>query len=142
MDEGYDSGTTDFAPFINKIQQANPEVIMGGGHFQDGSTFARQLFEKNVSVKFLSLLVAPPEPTFAEIGDAAVGVIGPSQWEPGVAYNEAAAKALIENVLKRFERIDVLVNCASIWPAKPLEEVTAADVRRVHTYPVRARSAW
>lgn len=92
MDEGYDTGTTDFAPFINKIQQANPEVIMGGGHFQDGSTLARQLFEKNVSVKFLSLLVAPPEPTFAEIGDAAVGVVGPSQWEPGVAYNEAAAK--------------------------------------------------
>jgi branched-chain amino acid transport system substrate-binding protein len=92
MDEGYDSGTTDFAPFINKIQQSNPEVIMGGGHFQDGSTFARQLYEKNVSVKFLSLLVAPPEPTFAELGDAAVGVVGPSQWEPGVAYNEDAAK--------------------------------------------------
>lgn len=44
--------------------------------------------------------------------------------------NEAAAKALVENVLKRFEGIDVLVNCAAIWPAKPLEEVTAADVRR------------
>ena len=44
--------------------------------------------------------------------------------------NEAAAKALIENVLKRFERIDVLVNCAAIWPAKPLEGITAADVRR------------
>jgi ABC-type branched-subunit amino acid transport system substrate-binding protein len=92
MDEGYDTGTTDFAPFINKIQQAAPEIIMGGGHFQDGSTFARQLSEKKVPVKFLSLLVAPPEPSFAEIGDAAVGVIGPSQWEPGVAYNEDAAK--------------------------------------------------
>jgi ABC-type branched-subunit amino acid transport system substrate-binding protein len=92
MDEGYDTGTTDFAPFINKIQQANPDVIMGGGHFQDGSTLARQLYEKKVSVKFLSLLVAPPEPSFAELGDAAVGVVGPSQWEPGVAYNEEAAK--------------------------------------------------
>ena len=26
------------------------------------------------------------------VGDAALGVVGPSQWEPGVAYNEEAAK--------------------------------------------------
>ncbi len=33
-----------------------------------------------------SLLVAPPEPTFAEIGDAAFGIVGPSQWEPLAAF--------------------------------------------------------
>lgn len=91
--EGYDSGTTDFAPFINKIQQAAPEAIMGGGHFQDGSTFARQLYEKNVPVKMVALLVAPPEPTFAELGEAALGIIGPSQWEPLAAFTEESAKA-------------------------------------------------
>lgn len=90
--EGYDSGTTDFAPFINKIQQANPDAILGGGHFQDGSTFTRQLSEKNIDVPYLVLLVAPPEPTFAELGDAAVGVIGPSQWEPQAKFTEEAAK--------------------------------------------------
>ncbi len=91
--EGYDTGTTDFAPFINKIQEAAPDAIMGGGHFQDGSTFAKQLKEKNVSVKFLSLLVAPPEPSFAELGGAALGVVGPSQWEPLANFNAEAAKA-------------------------------------------------
>lgn len=92
--EGYDSGTTDFAPFINKIQQAAPEAILGGGHFQDGSTFARQLAEKGVDTPYVFLLVAPPEPKFAELGDAAVGVVGPSQWEPQAAYSEeSAAKA-------------------------------------------------
>lgn len=89
--EGYDSGTTDFAPFINKIQEAAPDAIMGGGHFQDGSTFAKQLFEKAVPVKFVSLLVAPPEPTFAELGDAALGIIGPSQWEPLVKFSPETA---------------------------------------------------
>ena len=84
--EGYDSGTTDFAPFINKIQDAAPDAIMGGGHFQDGSTFARQLYEKNVPIKYVALLVAPPEPTFAELGDAALGMVGPSQWEPLVHF--------------------------------------------------------
>ena len=41
--EGYDTNTTDFGPIINKVQQAAPDAILGGGHFQDGSTFARQL---------------------------------------------------------------------------------------------------
>lgn len=92
--EGYDSATTDFAPFINKIQEAAPDAIFGGGHFQDGSTFAKQLSEKNVDVKFVSLLVAPPEPSFAELGEAAFGIIGPSQWEPMVQFSqEAAAEA-------------------------------------------------
>jgi ABC-type branched-subunit amino acid transport system substrate-binding protein len=89
--EGYDTGTTDFAPFINKIQDAAPDAIFGGGHFQDGSTFARQLYEKEVTAKFVALLVAPPEPTFAELGAAALGVIGPSQWEPLAQIDQASA---------------------------------------------------
>lgn len=93
MFEGYDSGTTDFAPFINKIQDAAPDVIMGGGHFQDGNTFAKQLYEKAVPVKFVALLVAPPEPQFAELGEAAMGVIGPSQWEPLANFSQESAEA-------------------------------------------------
>lgn len=91
--EGYDTGTTDFGPFINKIVAAAPEAIMGGGHFQDGTTFARQLFEKNVAANYIALLVAPPEPTFAELGDAAFGIAGPSQWEPLAEYTAEAAAA-------------------------------------------------
>jgi branched-chain amino acid transport system substrate-binding protein len=91
--EGYDTGTTDFAPFINKIQDAAPDAILGGGHFQDGSTFARQLYEKNTTAKMIALLVAPPEPSFAELGAAALGVIGPSQWEPLSKIDAAAAEA-------------------------------------------------
>lgn len=91
--EGYDSGTTDFAPFINKITATRPDAILGGGHFQDGTTFAKQLYEKKVAVRFVTLLVAPPEPTFAEIGDGAQYIIGPSQWETQVKYSPDAAKA-------------------------------------------------
>jgi branched-chain amino acid transport system substrate-binding protein len=90
--EGYDTATTDFAPFINRIQEAAPDAILGGGHFQDGSTFAKQIYEKNVKTNFISFLVAPPEPTFAEIGGAALGIIGPSQWEPLVAFSPDSAK--------------------------------------------------
>lgn len=91
--EGYDTGTTDFAPFINKITAAAPDAIMGGGHYADGTTFAKQLYEKKVPVKLVAILVAPPEPKFTEIGDAAEFIIGPSQWEPQVTYSAESAKA-------------------------------------------------
>lgn len=90
--EGYDSGTTDFAPFINKIPP-NVDAIMGGGHFADTSTFARQIFEKGLKPKLVALLVAPPEPKFAELGEACVAIIGASQWEPAAKYSPEAAKA-------------------------------------------------
>jgi len=92
FNEGYDSGAADFAPFINKIPPG-VAAVMGGGHFADGATFAKQLFEKRVAAKFISLLVAPPEPKFAELGDAARGVVGPSQWEPLAKYSADLARA-------------------------------------------------
>lgn len=90
--EGYDSGTTDFAPFINKIP-ADTDGVMGGGHFADTCTFARQLYEKGVKARMIALLVAPPEPKFAELGEAAIGVVGSSQWEPMAKYSPENAKA-------------------------------------------------
>ncbi|MBX9585030.1 MAG: SDR family oxidoreductase [Gemmataceae bacterium] len=44
--------------------------------------------------------------------------------------DEAAVRAMVRAVADRWGRLDVLVNCAAIWEPKPLEEVTAADVRR------------
>jgi branched-chain amino acid transport system substrate-binding protein len=91
--EGYDTATVDFGPFISKIVAANPDAIMGGGHFQDGTTFAKQLYEKKVSVKLISLLVAPAVPEFADLADAAEFITAPSQWEATAKYDEAGAKA-------------------------------------------------
>jgi branched-chain amino acid transport system substrate-binding protein len=92
VNEGYDSGTTDFAAFVNKVVAASPDAVMGGGHFADTSTFAKQLYEKGVKAKMIALLVAPPEPDFADIGKAAEGVVGPSQWEATVKFSEESAK--------------------------------------------------
>lgn len=44
--------------------------------------------------------------------------------------DEAAARGLVRATLDHFGRLDVLVNCAAIWEPKPLEDVTAADLRR------------
>ena len=89
--EAYDSGTTDFTSFINKIKATNPDAIIGGGHFADGETFTKQLFEQRVKVKLVSFLVAPAVPEFAELGKAALYVTGPSQWEPTAKFSKEKA---------------------------------------------------
>ncbi|HEV3445947.1 MAG TPA: SDR family oxidoreductase [Gemmataceae bacterium] len=43
--------------------------------------------------------------------------------------DEQAVHRLVLGVLEKFGKLDVLVNCAAVWKAKRLEEVTAADVR-------------
>jgi pteridine reductase len=44
-------------------------------------------------------------------------------------HDEQAVHGLVDETLKRFGRVDVLVNCAATWSSKKLEEITAADVR-------------
>jgi branched-chain amino acid transport system substrate-binding protein len=93
LNEGYDSDTADFGPFINKIVDSGAQAVLGGGHTTDGQTFARQLYEKETDIQAFALLVAPPEPEFAELGEAALGVVGPSQWEPLAAFSQEGAEA-------------------------------------------------
>jgi pteridine reductase len=44
--------------------------------------------------------------------------------------DERAVAKLFEETMHRFGRIDVLVNCAAGWQKQPLEQITAADLRR------------
>ncbi len=44
--------------------------------------------------------------------------------------DEGQVRQLVAASLEWFGRINVLVNAAAIWKAKPLEQVTAADVRQ------------
>ncbi|MGH6789009.1 MAG: amino acid ABC transporter substrate-binding protein [Pseudolabrys sp.] len=86
LEESYSSGTTDFSPVINKVISSGADALLGGGHYADGSTLARQLHDQKANLKWVTLLVAPDSPNFAKLGDSAVGVSVPSQWEPQVTY--------------------------------------------------------
>jgi branched-chain amino acid transport system substrate-binding protein len=82
--ERYAPNTTDFSALIDKVIASKATVALGGGHYPDGSTLARQLYAHKVPLKMITLLVAPDSPQWTELGDAAAGVIVPSQWEPQV----------------------------------------------------------
>ena len=86
LDESYSPSTTDFGPVINKIISSKADAMLGGGHYPDGSTLARQLHDQKAGVKWITLLVAPDSPKFSELGDAAIGISVPSQWAPQVTF--------------------------------------------------------
>ena len=86
LDEAYSGSTTDFGPIINKVVSAKADALLGGGHYADGATLARQVHDQKAGLKWVTLLVAPDSPNFATLGDAAVGISVPSQWEPQVTF--------------------------------------------------------
>lgn len=84
FNEPYAPGTTDFSAILDKVIASKATVLMGGGHYPDGSTLARQLKARNAKLNMITLLVAPDSPQWVELGDAGLGVSVPSQWEPQV----------------------------------------------------------
>jgi branched-chain amino acid transport system substrate-binding protein len=81
LDESYAPATTDFSPIINKIVTSSADALLGGGHYTDSATLARQIYDQKANLKYVSLLVAPDSPEFASLGEAAFGITVPSQWE-------------------------------------------------------------
>ena len=94
LEEGYASDTSDFGPIVNKIASSGATVLLGGGHYNDGTALARSLYERSIGLDFTFLLVAPADTKFPELGDAALGVATSSQWELAATHTAEEAASL------------------------------------------------
>ena len=94
--QSYPKGTTDFAQIIVKAKESGANVLLGGGHFQDGLQLVKQAYDLGWRLKFISILVAPVLPEFyKQLGSkVAEGVSAPAQWEIGAKYSPEAAKKM------------------------------------------------
>ena len=89
----YPKGVTDLTPLLSAMNAAKPDFVIGGGHFQDGQLFARQLADLDINPKALSLIASATLPAFYEaLTTNAEGIMGPSHWEYGVKFSPEAAK--------------------------------------------------
>jgi branched-chain amino acid transport system substrate-binding protein len=89
----YPKGVTDLTPLLSALKASKPDFILGGGHFEDGQLFNRQMADLDINVKALSLIAAATLPAFYEaLTNMAEGVMGPSHWEYGVKFSEKEAK--------------------------------------------------
>jgi ABC-type branched-subunit amino acid transport system substrate-binding protein len=91
LEEGYASDTADFGPIVNKIAGSGATVLLGGGHYNDGTALARAIYDRKIGLKLVYLLVAPADTKFPELGDAALGVATSSQWELAATHTEEEA---------------------------------------------------
>jgi branched-chain amino acid transport system substrate-binding protein len=91
----YPAKVTDLTPLLSDLKAANPEIVIGGGHFQDGQLMNSQMADLDINPKLLSLIAAATLPAFHEaLGERAEGVMGPSHWEYGVTFSAEGAKKL------------------------------------------------
>jgi branched-chain amino acid transport system substrate-binding protein len=89
----YPKGVTDLTPLLSAMKASKPDFVIGGGHFQDGQLFNRQLADLDINPKALSLIASATLPAFYEaLTTNAEGVMGPSHWEYGVTFSEEGAK--------------------------------------------------
>jgi branched-chain amino acid transport system substrate-binding protein len=94
----YPKGVTDLTPLLSDMKMGNPDIVIGGGHYEDGQLFCRQMADLDIDVKALSLVASATLPAYYKaLGSMAEGVMGPSHWEYGVKYSpEGAKKAGLE----------------------------------------------
>ena len=91
----YPKGVTDLTPLLSAMKVTKPDFVLGGGHFEDGQLFNRQMADLDIDTNALSLVAAATLPAFYKaLTTMAEGVMGPSHWEYGVTYSEAAAKKI------------------------------------------------
>jgi branched-chain amino acid transport system substrate-binding protein len=89
----YPTGVNDLTPLLNAIKASDPDFVIGGGHYEDGQLFCRQMADMNLNVNAFSLIASATLPAFYDaLGSKAEGVMGPSHWEMGVTYSEDVAE--------------------------------------------------
>ncbi len=87
--ETYPKDVADVSAIMTKFRDMEPDVFVGGGHFNDALLFVRAAQELGFSPKAMVITVGPSNPKFVEeVGDAANYIIGPTQWEATMSYQD------------------------------------------------------
>lgn len=89
----YPQGVTDLTPLLSDMKTKKPDIVLGGGHYEDGQLFTRQMADLDINVKGLSLVASVTLPAYYDSlgGHIAEGLMGPSHWEYGVTYSPEGA---------------------------------------------------
>ena len=85
--ETYPRDVADVSGIMAKFKEAEPDVFVGGGHFNDAILFIRAAKELDFNPKAMVITVGPSNPKLVqEVGADAEYVIGPTQWEASMGY--------------------------------------------------------
>ncbi len=87
--ETYPKDVADVTAIMTKFRDLDPDVFVGGGHFNDALLFVRAAEELGFSPDAMVITVGPSNPEFvAEVGDSANYIVGPTQWEATMSWDD------------------------------------------------------
>jgi NAD(P)-dependent dehydrogenase (short-subunit alcohol dehydrogenase family) len=110
---------------MSEARTKAPVAVVTGAARGIGRKVSLMLAERGYAVAANDL--STPEGTLNTVEQVGVETLA----IPGDVSDEEAVRGMVRSVMKRFERIDVLVNNAGISLISPAEETTLADWRRV-----------
>ena len=85
--ETYPKDIQDVSAIMTKFRDLDPDLFIGGGHYNDAILFVNSAKELGFSPDGMLITVGPSNPKLvAELGEDVEGVIGPTQWEAVMAY--------------------------------------------------------
>ncbi|MEM8857402.1 MAG: amino acid ABC transporter substrate-binding protein [Chloroflexota bacterium] len=86
--ETYPKDVADVSAIMTKFRDLDPDVFVGGGHFNDALLFVAAAEELDFNPQGMVITVGPSNPQFVEeVGDMAEYIIGPTQWERTMSWD-------------------------------------------------------
>ena len=85
--ETYPKDIQDVSAIMTKFRNLDPDVFLGGGHYNDAVLFVNAADELGFEPDAMLITVGPSNPRLVEqLDDDVEGVLGPTQWEATMAY--------------------------------------------------------
>ena len=85
--ETYPKDIQDVSAIMTKFRDLNPDIFVGGGHYNDAVLFVNSAKEIGFEPDGMLITVGPSNPKLVdELGADVYGVLGPTQWESTMAY--------------------------------------------------------
>jgi len=85
--ETYPKDIQDVSAIMTKFRDLDPDLFVGGGHYNDAVLFVNSAKELDFKPDGMLITVGPSNPKLVEeLGGDVDGVLGPTQWEPSMAY--------------------------------------------------------
>ncbi len=85
--ETYPKDIQDVSAIMTKFRDLDPDLFVGGGHYNDAVLFVNSAKELGFEPAGMLITVGPSNPKLVdELGGDLDGVLGPTQWEPSMAY--------------------------------------------------------
>jgi branched-chain amino acid transport system substrate-binding protein len=82
----YSSLGSELPEVIVRLERQRPDVVISAGSFDDEVVLARAFLESGLRPKAIGLAAAAMQEFPQALGTHAEGFLGPSQWEPRLAY--------------------------------------------------------